>query len=441
MTSFVYGCKVGYQQSTTRIFFSPESPFDVSESDMSWMASISSTGTLISVVLCFTLSNKVSWKVFITGSAVSFTLSWLLILVSSSPKIIVACFFVYGVAASILVITAHVYFTEVASPANRGCIILLYFLATDFGILVENLMSTFGSYRLLAAFPLVMGVVTLVLSFFMVESPYFLLSKGRDEEALDNLRYLQDKTAGEDTSGELKTMKKYMQEQRGIDVNDFQAIFLPGNLKLLGTIILIKLPGTFSCNTIIYAYGPLLIRGLEPHVNGRTFIYVYGLMKTVCDVLSLGTVKKFNRYTLLVFGQVALAVIQLAIFLCFFLEKQNNFQSDAFVAYAIAILLVGLMIVGSLTCDAAIEVYKAEVFPHRLKEFYMSVIAFLSDSIGFVAVKSYFWLFNLLGIDYLVLFYSSCSLLGAVFSYFLIQETKGKSLNQIRTDYGTSLEK
>jgi len=34
------------------------------------------------------------------------------------------------------------------------------------------------------------------------------------------------------------------------------------------------------------------------------------------------------------------------------------------------------MLVEILTVGAANQVYKAEVFPHRLKEFYLSIIAF-----------------------------------------------------------------
>ena len=35
----------------------------------------------------------------------------------------------------------------------------------------------------MAAFPLAVGITTLILSLFMVESPYYLVSKGRNEEA------------------------------------------------------------------------------------------------------------------------------------------------------------------------------------------------------------------------------------------------------------------
>jgi SP family galactose:H+ symporter-like MFS transporter len=440
MTSFVYGCKVGFTEATSPIFLSANSPFEVSKSDLSWMASISYTGTLISVILCFSLTNKVSWKTFIMGSALAFTLSWFLILVTSSMKVIIGCLFLYGVAASILVITAHIYFAEIATPVNRGCLILVYFLATDFGIQLENVVAVFESYRLLAAFPLVVGIVTLVLSIFMVESPYYLVSKGRHEEAVKNLRYLQDKRVDEDMSVELEVVKRYVEEQRCIDVNDFKAIFLPGNLKLLGTIVLIGLPGTFNCTTIIYAYGPLLIQNLEPYVNGATFIHIFSTLRTLSDIFSLVTVKKFNRYTLIFYGQICIGLVHLAIFSCFYLEKKYDYKLGlSFIPNTIAFLLLVLLLIDMLTVGGAMQVYKAEVFPHRLKEFYMSVIAFVSDCVAFVVVKSYFWLLSMLGIDYLVFFYASFSFVGAACAYFLIQETKGKSLNQIRTDYGSSL--
>jgi len=160
----------------------------------------------------------------------------------------------------------------------------------------------------------------------MVESPYYLVSKGRNEEAAKILRWLQDKETDEDMSLELEVVKKYVDEQRSIDVNDFMAIFLPGNVKLIGSIMAIGLPGTFSCTCIIYAYGPVIIQDLEPYVNGGVFILVLGALRTMCDVFSPIVVTKFKRYTLMFYGQIATGAIQLASSVCFYLNRQQNVE-------------------------------------------------------------------------------------------------------------------
>lgn len=171
-----------------------------------------------------------------------------------------------------------------------------------------------------AAFPLVAGVLTLMLSFFMVESPYYLVSKDRDEEAAENIRWLLNKKPDEDLSAELASVKKYVNEQRSIDVSDFKSIFLPGNLKLLCTILQIGSPGTICVSTVLYAYGPMLIKDLEPHLNGRTFTLIFGTLRTICQFLSMITVIRFNRF----YGMIGCALIQAACAFCFYLERENG---------------------------------------------------------------------------------------------------------------------
>lgn len=436
MASFVYGCKVGYTESTTSMFLSTSSPFEADENDISWMASISYTGTLISVILCFTLSNRISLKKFIIGSTVTFTLAWVFILVTSSIKIVIACLFFYGVAASILVITAHIYFAEIASPSNRVFLIMLYFLTTSLGIQVEYAMSTFGSYRLLAIFPLAMGIFTLTLSYFAVESPYFLVSKGRNDEAADNLRWLQNRKAEEDVSSELASLKHYVDEQRSVNISDFKTIFLPENLKLLGTVIIISSSGSVSCNTLLYAYGPLFIQDLEAYVDGRTFVYIHGALRTVCQVLSVVTVTKINRFKLVFYGIVSSSLIQAVIAFCFYLEKKHDYQLP-YVANAIAALLMLYLLVEWVTASSGTIVLKTEIFPHRLKEFYVSVLAFKSDWLSFFVVRSYFWSSSSLGKDNLLFVYSGFGIICAVFAYFSIRNTKGKTLYEIRNFFDT----
>lgn len=431
MASFVYGCKVGYTESTTSMFLSDSAPFTANKNDVSWMASISYTGTLISVILCFTLTNKVSLKKFIMSSAITFTLAWLLILLTSSVKIVIACLFFYGVASSILVITAHIYFAEIANPDTRAFLILLYFLTTSLGIQVEYALSAFASYRLLAIFPLVMGIITLTLSYFMIESPYYLVSRGKNDEAAENLRWLQDKTIVEDVSDQLASMEKYVDEQRRMDISDFKAIFLPGNLKLLGVVIIIGSAGTTSCSTLINAYGPLLIQDLEAYVDGRTFMHIFNTLRTVCKVLSIVTVSKLNRFKLIFYGIVSSGLIQIICGFCFYLEKIHDYQLPI-VAYAIAALILLYFMVEWVTASAGTIVLKTEVFPHRLKEFYVSVLAFKSDWLSFFVVRSYFWLLNGMGKDYLLFSYSCIAVISAIFAYFFLKNTRGKSLYEIR---------
>jgi len=271
----------------------------------------------------------------------------------------------------------------------------------------------------------------------MVESPYYLVSKGKNEEAVKNLRWLHDKAADDSMSAELAEIKSYVEEQHGVVISDFKTIFSPGNVKLLGALILIGVPGTINCNTVIYTYGSVIIQDVDAYVNGAWFTNVCSTIRTLCTLLGILTVKKFRRRVLIVNGLLVAAFIELACSFCFHLGRELNYKSK-FIAQAISGLLFLFMLVKGTTVSPAFSVLKPEVLPHRLKECYMSLLGFKTDILSFIVIKSYFWLSDILGMDYLLLFYSSFYMLGIPCAYIFIRDTKGKSLNQIRIDYGST---
>lgn len=415
------------------MFLSSNPPFEVTPHDVSWMASISYTGTLISVIICYTLAGKVSPKVFIFGCTSTFAISWLLILTTSSIIVVIVCLFFYGVAASMLVITGQLYFAEIASPKNREILSILYFVATALGIQCEYPLSIFNNYRLLAIFPLAFSLITLAMSFFMMESPCYLIHRGRDDLAKKNLMWLHNRSNMNDVVADLESSKKYVEEQKGKGISKLKTVFLPENMKLTAVLLLVDL-GIINCYTILTAYGSLMIQNFEHTINEKLFVTVISCLRVICTVLGLVTIKIFKRKAMLVFGFAFNGLIQLCCAFCYYIEAQYDYKIR-YLAIIIAILLIIFVIMDHTSHGPAIAVLKAEIFPYKLKEFYTSLLAFTSDWFAFATVKTYFTLSKTIGAHFLLLSYSCCYFVVALTIYLFISDTKGKSLLQIRTEY------
>lgn len=106
------------------------------------MVSVSYTGTIFSVLLCYNLSDKFSRKQFVLGCTIFYVFAWTCIMFTSSMAVIIVCFFLYGIACSMLYIVCNIYIGEVANPKNRELIGASYNFATAIGIQVDGASST-----------------------------------------------------------------------------------------------------------------------------------------------------------------------------------------------------------------------------------------------------------------------------------------------------------
>lgn len=434
LCGFLYGCKVGYIQSISRMFLSSNPPFDMTSNELSWVASISFSGTFVSVCICYVLGNKVGRRKFLITCATIFTSAWLLILATNSVDVVIFCFFFYGIAASMVATIGNVYFGEIATPRNREVLGISYGLAGAIGTNIEILLSMFECNQLLTLFPFVMSLITLATSVFMVESPCYHLSQNLNDEAAINMCWLNDRTTLHDLHDMFQSMQEYVDEQKEKRLGKMNGAFTRSNLKLISVMLFISAASHVSCIPIIVQYGSLIIHRFRDSINGKVFVGFYSGSMVLAGLISLYTLKIFSRRTMLLCGIFLSALIQQYCSLLFYVEEMYDYNIP-YVAIEIAVLLIIHLVVTSTMFGASMVVLKAEIFPHDLKEFYSSLLAFTHDSVSFIVIKSFINLSTKISPHFLFLIFSMFAYASTVVAYFFISDTKGKTLYQIRKDY------
>lgn len=83
------------------------------------------------------------------------------------------------------------YVAEVTEPQFRGMLAATGTTCVITGIFVQFILGTFFSWRIVALISCFLPSFTIVALFFVPESPYWLLTKGRVEEAQRSLCWLR----------------------------------------------------------------------------------------------------------------------------------------------------------------------------------------------------------------------------------------------------------
>lgn len=418
------------------------SSIQITQNDISWITSISHTSSIFAVLLCYFIGGKVSHRWILRGITTYYLIAWTVILCTSSVHIIMVCFWLHGIASGTTHIMSYVYMGEVASPKNREVLCISFAVAMFAGIQLEYLLSMFQNYYFLPILPILASIFALLASKLMLESPYYLASLGDNERALANLNHLNNRQDARKALADLETVKKYINERIDAELtkNVLQIILFPNNLKLAFIMIIVCGFSFINVGFLVGSIGSFLVKDFSDYVSGDVFVTVNTTTNLILPFFSIFILKKFNRRTLFKVGFPAAGTLHLTLAVCYYVESQNG-NTVGWLAYAIVCLIVAFSILMKMTFTFALEVLKTEVFPHKLKVFYLSLMHCTGNWFQFVAVQSYFYIEPIFGHAFLMVCYGIISFVVFVIIYFHIEETKGKTLLQIRSDINKELER
>jgi facilitated trehalose transporter len=122
--------------------------------------------------------------------AVPCVIGWILIALAQSVPMILIGRLLAGLATALATSPAIVYITEVARPELRGSLISFGPTLASFGMVISYLKGALLPWRLVAWLSIIYGLVpVLLVQFIIPESPVWLVSKGRFDEARTSLQW------------------------------------------------------------------------------------------------------------------------------------------------------------------------------------------------------------------------------------------------------------
>lgn len=122
--------------------------------------------------------------------SIPFIAGWILIALSTNIPMILVGRLLSGLATALATSPAIVYITEVARPELRGSMISFGPTLASFGMVLSYLKGAYIHWRLVAWLGIIYAVVPIILvQLFVPESPVWLVSKGRLEDAKKSLEW------------------------------------------------------------------------------------------------------------------------------------------------------------------------------------------------------------------------------------------------------------
>lgn len=415
-----------------------------------WANSCALVGCLVGALVAGGLSDKFGRRRLLTCSAFLFAVTSLGNALASSFTVFVLWRIAGGVAIGLASNLSPLYIAEIAPAQLRGRLVSINQLTIVIGILMAQFINWFlvrnlppGSseeflanswygqtgWRWMFALTAAPALLFFAGMFLVPESPRWLVKNGQSKPARTILARI---------SGDAYAVTQITEIQKTLAAKEiqhvrFQDLLEPRIRKALVLGVVLAVFQQWCGINVIFNYAEEIFRAAGYDISDVLKNIAWtGSVNLVFTFVALGTVDRKGRRVLMLVGAAGLAVIYTAMGFCYHSGVKG-----------LPMLLLVLAAIGCYAMSLApvTWVIISEIFPNRIRGAAMSVAVMSLWIACFLLTYTFPVLNAQLGSAGTFWLYATICLLGFVFIFARVPETKGKTLEEIEQELSTAEEK
>jgi len=425
-----------------------KSTFALSEGGLGFTVGSLLIGCFIGAFLAGRLADLMGRRNVMILTAILFLMGALIQGFSHEQWIFVAARIAGGMAVGAASVLSPVYISEVA-PANirgrmttiqqimiisglTGAFVVNYWLAKTAGASTNLFWGGYEAWRWMYWMQAIPATVFLIALFFIPESPRYLVSKGRNEEAMRVLTSL----FGAETAAKKRVEIQASFSDHRPTLRDILDPVKGGVRPIVWAGLLLAVFQQLVGINVIFYYGATLWQLAGYTENDALLInIVSGLVSIAACFVTVALVDRVGRKPLLLIGSAGMAV---ALFAMVFAFSQGSLDAQGKLVLpqqlgVIAVIAANLYVIFfNVSWGPVMWVMLGEMFPNQIRGSALAVCGFAQWFSNYLIAQSFPIMAAGLGLAISYSFYAVC----AVISFFLVQkfihETKGVELEDMQ---------
>jgi sugar porter (SP) family MFS transporter len=474
---------------------SVETLFNLSDVQKGWVVSAPSFAAMISMLSAGSISNIYGRKRVLIFVAILYAISAFFSAYASSYEMLYIARMVGGLAFGSALILAPMYIAEVANAESRGKLvsiqqlnIVIGFSAAYFASYFLNQMSISGegminennAWRWMLGIEMIPAVFYLFFLVFVPNSPRWLMLKNREEKAFGVLEKLHGKTQAKKEIEEIKSSLLDSQSKKKASIRDLLRPSLRFVL-VVGLVVGILQQITGINAVFFYATSIFEQTGIGTDAAFAQSVIV-GLINVAFTVLVMLLIDRLGRRPLLLIGIAGITISMLVTSYGFHqatyqltpekvaeldvlsaeqlaplmnVEYSNDLDFNNAVkealgeqvykqhrgdilkagadinAYLILFGILGFVASFAFSLGPVMWVMLSEMFPNRIRALAIGAIGFINSFTSWLIQQVFPWEISTLGNATTYFIFALFGIIGFVFMYRLLPETKGKTLEEL----------
>ncbi|XP_070811850.1 solute carrier family 2, facilitated glucose transporter member 6 [Pituophis catenifer annectens] len=427
---------------------SPVPNLQLTEVTASWFGSIFTLGVAAGGLCTMYFNDRLGRKLSIMFSSVPSVIGYFLMASANDVWMLLVGRLLTGFAGGVTSAAIPVYISEISHPGIRGALGSCPQIMAVLGALFLYALGLLVPWRWLAVAGEVPVLLMISLLFVMPDSPRFLISKGKEDEALRALRWLRGKDV--DYWWEYEQIKASVQEQS--QPITWTEIRKPHIIKPIAITLLMRFLQQLSGVTPILVYLQLIFDSTEVILAPEYDAVIVGGVRLASVLVAAFSMDKAGRKILLYVSACLMLAsnLTLGFYIRFIPQLLHNSSTlvgngthtglgDTSMVGLTAIPLVATMffIIGyAMGWGPITWLLMAEVLPLRARGVVSGLCVLVSWLTAFALTKVFLLVKETYGLEVPFFFFSVICVINLFFTY-LIPETKGKSLERIESYFRT----
>jgi len=412
-----------------------------SASAVGWANSCALVGCFAGSLIAGALGDRFGRKPVLLVSAVLFAVSSVLTGWTSSFKIFILWRIAGGVAIGLSSNISPLYIAEVSPAAHRGRLVSLNQFAVVIGILLaqivnwqiaapipehtspEALLLSWNvqlGWRWMFTAVAVPAIIFLVAALGIPESPRWLLVHGRLEQGKNVLRRIGG--SAEYAAAETTAIINALRDEENLPAS-WRGLLRPGVRTVLIAGVVLAVLQQWSGINILFNYAEEVYRAAGLGANQILFdIVITGTINLLFTLVAMAVVDRLGRRPLMLIGCCGIGVSHLLAGFAYRIGQHGA---------AVLVLTLCAIACYAMTLAPLTWVLISEIFPNRLRSIGVSAAVSALWISSFALTYSFPFINRALGSAGSFFIYGAICLAGAVFVFFFVPETKGRTLEEI----------
>ena len=385
-------------------------------------------GTVLGSLLAGAPAERYGRKRVLQAIGLLYVVTSLVTALTPSWTLFVLFRFLGGIGVGASSVVGPMYISEISPAHSRGRLVALFQFNVVSGILIAFISNYLlngiseESWRWMLGVQAIPSLVFFSLVFLVPESPRWLMTKQREDEAKKVLGEIGEKNV----QGAMSQIRESLHHEKGAEK---ESLFSGKYNKPIFYATALAVFNQFSGINAIMYYAPRIFEmtGLAKDTALLQAISI-GVTNLVFTMLAISLIDKFGRRTLLITGSFGMVL--------FLGLVAHAFYTGDFGGYLVMLYLVGFIAFFAFSQGAVIWVFISEIFPNKVRAQGQTLGSFTHWIMA--AVIS--WTFPIfaessaLGGAYAFTFFSAMMFLHLFFAWKVLPETKGKSLEGIQKE-------
>ncbi|WP_432503913.1 sugar porter family MFS transporter [Kineococcus arenarius] len=386
------------------------------------------------------LSDRQGRRANILLLAVLFFVGTAACVVAPTLGVLIPARFLLGLAVGGASVTVPVYLAEISPAERRGGLVtrneVMIVGGQTAAFAINAVIGTvWGTeehvWRYMLAIAALPAIALFIGMLRMPESPRWLVSKGRDADALAVLKQVRSPERAE---AELAEVHALAEEEEQAHVGGFSDLGTRWVRRLIvigaGLAIFQQLTGI---NSIMY-YGTQLLVEAGFSASGALIANVFNGVFSMAGILTgLALINRIDRRTMLIGGFIGTTTVHLLVGVMANVLPEGQLRS-----YTILVLVVAFVFVMQGTIGPLVWLMLAEIFPLKLRGIGLGISVFILWITNFLVAYFFPQLVDPetgVGISNTFFVFAALGAAAIVFSWRMVPETRGRSLEELESQF------